>query len=109
MWGRHFIFFNVSDMSVNGSPKLVSPIVCNDSVSVESSFDSDDLEDDVRAYTVAPRDIVHIVDGKTVRVLKEGEAVPCETKYKRISGGTIVVKFRWEIRYHFEIISQYNF
>ena len=108
--GRNFIFFYVSDMSVNGSPKLVSPIVRNDSVvSVESSFDSDDLEDDVRAYTVAPRDIVHIVDGKTVRVLKEGEAVPCETKYKRISGGTIAVKFRWEFRYHFEIISQYNF
>ena len=62
-----------------------------------TSFLSDEFEEDTNDYTEAPHDIKYTHDGKEVRVMKKGETVPGETKYKRVSE-TEAIKFRSVIR-----------
>ena len=59
----------------------------------------DDDEQEMKKYDKAPYDVMFNCDGKDVRVVKEGEAVPCETKYKRVSS-TTAVKFRFGLHYN---------
>jgi hypothetical protein len=64
---------------------------------------SDDVhdieEDEQKEYDKAPYDIMFNFEGKELRVLKEGEEVPCETKYKKVSS-TTAVKFRFALIYN---------
>lgn len=61
-----------------------------------TSFTSDDLEEsinEIKKYKEAPHDIFYEVENEQVRVLKQGESVPCQTKYKKMKNGTAAVKF----------------
>jgi len=83
-------------MAESVEPQLVKSVsVCSEAESV-ASFLSDDLEDvdeaDMKTYDVAPEDIMHEYEGKKIRVLKKGEKVPCNTKYKVV--GTTGISFR---------------
>ena len=62
-----------------------------------SSLASEDLDHIMmkESFQEAPRDLFHEVDGDNVRVVREGDTVPCVTKYKKYNGGTAVVKFRF--------------
>ena len=59
------------------------------------SYTSEDLDEMKEKYDETPHDVFFEVDDENVRVLKRGDKVPCETKYKKVKNGTAAVKFRW--------------
>ena len=110
-------FLSDTKSAMTDSTELVrSESLINEADSV-ASFMSDDVQDieeeeeqkELKEYDKAPHDIMFNYEGKEVRVMKEGEKVPCETKYKRVSS-TTAIKFRFAFNFEkFVLFKKYSF
>lgn len=87
-----FVFFLDTMSDSNMMARSVSVQSEADSVTSFLSDDIEDVEEEPKEYIEAPYDIMYDYEGKEVRVLKEGERVPCETTYKKVNS-TTAIKF----------------
>ena len=97
IWCLLFCFRLLNSKMTDPCSSLLVQKTASDRSETEStkSYNSEDLEEMKEKYDETPHDVFFEVDKENVRVLKRGDKVPCETKYKKVKNGTAAVKFRW--------------